>query len=258
MSLKFISLYGLVVMLTVLFFQFIPAPEMLSWEEVLLSKLLNQMPALLCVVYMIFQRRRIKNATLYYLLLGFLLINIISEIYFYLMPEKNQLIANVLNNGFMYIALILLYSQMQSQRVERVANRKTLLYATGAGVVFGLGFLWSAMRLLQEHFQTNQPLVVVVLFTMLTTIMAVCSSFFVDKLQSRNWYRVIAGTMALTITDIYVYVSIFILKVFPVYSYTIGKVFFSIGLMLIVDRLMRKCLHKETYALRYGKVSKPV
>lgn len=258
MSFKFVSLYGVVVILTSLFFQFVPLPKMLSWEELLLSKLLNQAPALLCMGYLWVQRERIKKAGIFYFLMVFLFFNVFSEIYYYFISDDYLLISSIFNNTLMYLVLVILYLKQRVQIREEVVIPKNIFYAVSAGLLFLIGFGFSLVKVYQEYFVANKPFFFIVLLGMLTTTITICISFFVDKPFSRNWYKIVLGTIAVGVLDVYVYMTIFVLGAYSTFTYTIGKLIFSAGILLIVDRTMRKCLSKAPLKITYKKVSKTV
>ncbi len=258
MSFKFVTLYGVVVILTSLFFQFVPLPKMLSWEEMLLSKLLNQAPALLCMSYLWFQRKRIKKEDIFYLLMTFLFFNVFSEIYYYLVSSASLIHINIANNAFTYIALIVLFIRQRVQLKEQVVNTKNVSYAALAGLIFVIGFGFSIVQVYKEYFISDKLLFFVVLGSMLSTTVAVCLSFFVDKTLSRNWYKVVLGTLAIAVLDIYMYLSLFVFVAYSNFIYTLGRLIFFVGLLLIVDRTMRKCLNKIPVTILYKKLSKTV
>ncbi|RFS17421.1 hypothetical protein [Emticicia sp. C21] len=256
MSFKFVSLYGVVVILTSLFFQFVPLPKMLSWEELLLSKLLNQAPALLCMGYLWVQRERIKKAGIFYLLMAFLFFNVFSEIYYYFVSDNYLLISSIFNNILMYLVLIVLYLKQRVQIPEEVAIPKNIFYAVSTGLLFLVGFSFSLIQTYEEYFVANKLFFFIVLLGMLTTTITVCISFFVDKPFSKNWYKIVFGTIGVGVLDVYVYMSIFVLGGYSTFTYTVGKLIFSVGILLIADRTMRKCLSKAPLKITYKKVSK--
>ena len=258
MSFKFVSLYGVVVLLTSLFFQFVPLPKMLSWEELLLSKLLNQAPALLCVAYLWVQRKRIKKADIYYLLMAFLFLNIISEVYYYFVSDSRLLLFNIFHNSLVYLVLLALFLRQRIQLQEEVVTSRNVAYATLTGLSFLIGFSFPLIKVYQEFFVSDTLFFFVLLLAMLITTVTVCVSFFVDKPLSRNWYKIVFGTIAIAILDIYVYLSLFVFIDYYTFIYTIGKLIFSVGVLLIVDRSMRKSLSKAPLKMIYRKVSKPV
>ncbi len=258
MSFRFISLYGVVVILTSLFFQFVPLPKMLSWEEMLLSKLLNQAPALLCMAYLWFQRDRIKKADIFYLLMAFLFFNIFSEIYYYFVNPEYLFHINVLNNSIIYGLLIALFIKQRVQLRKEVLIAKNIRYDVLTTLLFLTGFSFPIVKVYQEYFISDTLLFFLVLLSMLITTAAVSLSFFVDKPFSRNWYKIVVGTIGIGLLDIYLYLSVFVFVAYPTFIYTIGKIIFSFGFLLIVDRTMRKCLNKIPVAMLYKKVSRTV
>lgn len=258
MSFKFVTLYGIVVILTSLFFQFLPLPEMLSWEELLLSKLLNQTPVLLCMGYLWVQRNRVKKTDIYYLLMAFLFLNVWSEIYYYFVSSDYLVLFNISSNSLIYIVLLVLFIKQRVQLREQVVNSRNIIYASLTGLLFLIGFSFSLIKVYQEYFTSNPLLFFVVLIAMLSTMATVCMSFFVDKAFSRNWYKVVLGTIAMAVLDIYVYLSLFVFATYTVFLHTIGKLIFSIGVLLIVDRTIRKCMNKVPLTIRYKKESKTV
>jgi hypothetical protein len=255
MSFKFVSLYGVVVLLTSLFFQFVPLPDMLSWEEMLLSKLLNQAPILLCMGYLWFQKQRIKRADIFYLLMVFLFFNIFSEIYFYFVSDEYLLTFSIFNNILVYTTLLVLFIRQRIQLKEEIFKRQNIIYALLAGICFVTGFGISLVKVYEKHFFANKLFFFFVVTAMLMTSATVCLSFFVDKPFSRNWYKIVVGTVAMAVLDIYVYLSLFVFIAYTGFIYTIGKIIFSIGFLLIVDRTMRKCLNKVPRIITYRKTS---
>lgn len=258
MSFKFVSLYGVVVILTSLFFQFVPLPKMLSWEELLLSKLLNQAPALLCMGYLWVQRVRIKKASIFYLLMAFLGFNVFSEVYYYFVSADYLLTSSIFNNSLTYLVLLILFLKQRVQLREEVAIPKNIFYAILAGLLLVIGFSFSLLKVYQEYFASDKLFFFIVLLAMLLTTVTLCVSFFVDKPFSKNWYKIVLGTIASVVLDIYVYLSLFVFGAYATFIYTIGKLILSVGILLIVDRTMRKCLSKAPLKITYKKVSKTV
>ena len=254
MSLKFVSFYGVVVLMTSLFFQFVPLPNMLSWQEILLSKLLNQSPALLCLGYLWVQRNRIKEAVIFYLLTTFLLLNVFSEVYYYFVSKDYLLMINICHNSFIYLILAMLFKKQSLQVRGQIVNPKNISYAVLAGLFFIVGFSFSLLKVYQEHYATNKLFFFVLLIAMVMTTTTVCVSFFVDKPFSRNWYKLVVGTIAIAVLDVYLYLSLFVFDAYSNLIYTIGKLIFSIGILLIVERSMRKCLNKVPMTVVYKKV----
>ena len=258
MSFKFVTLYVVIVILTSLFFQFVPLPQMLSWEEMLLSKLLNQAPALLCMAYLWFQRKRMKKADIFYLLMAFLFFNALSEIYYYFVSSAYLIHSNILNNGIIYGLLIVLLIRQRVQLREQVMNAKNIRYAVITALFFLVGFGFSIVQVYNEYFISDKLLFFAILLSMINTTVAVSISFFVDKSFSRNWHKIVLGTISIAVLDMYVYLSFFVFEAYPNFIYTIGRIIFFVGLVLIVDRTMRKCLNKIPVTIRYKKVSKMV
>ncbi|GAB3505602.1 hypothetical protein [Emticicia fontis] len=258
MSFKFVTLYGVVVILTSLFFQFVPLPKMLSWEELLLSKLLNQAPTLLCMGYLWVQRKRVKKVDIFYLLMTFLFLNVFSEVYYYFVSADYLVTFNIFNNSLIYLVLLVMFMRQRVQLREEVVNPKNITYTVSAGILFIIGFSFSIIKVYQEYFASNKLFFFIVLLAMLLTTATVCVSFFVDKTLSKNWYKVVVGTMAIAVLDIYVYLSLFVFVTYTDYLFTIGKLIFSVGFILIVDRTMRGCLNKAPLMVRYRKTPRTV
>lgn len=245
MSFKFVSLYGVVVILTSLFFQFVPTPDMLSWHELLLSKFLNQAPSLLCLGYLWVHRQRMKRAYVFSLLIAFLFLNVFSEVYYYIVSPEYLAPVNIMNNITIYIALLMLLISQRTHIKAHVFTSTNIICAILSTAFFLIGFGISVPQVYHEYFTNNTLFFSILVLAMLTTSVVVGISFFVDKTFSRNWYKIVGGTIAMALLDIYVYLSLFIFDAFPLFIYTIGKVFFSIGILLIVDRSMSKCLYKK-------------
>ncbi|HEY1054443.1 MAG TPA: hypothetical protein VGE24_04890, partial [Emticicia sp.] len=131
-------------------------------------------------------------------------------------------------------------------------------YTVSAGILFIIGFSFSIIKVYQEYFASNKLFFFIVLLAMLLTTATVCVSFFVDKTLSKNWYKVVVGTMAIAVLDIYVYLSLFVFVTYTDYLFTIGKLIFSVGFILIVDRTMRGCLNKAPLMVRYRKTPRTV
>lgn len=255
MSFKFISLYGAVVILTSLFFQFVPTPDMLSWHELLLSKFLNQAPSLLCLGYLWVHQKRIKRVSIFSLLIAFLFLNVFSEVYYYLVSPEYLTPVNVLNNIVIYIALLMLLISQRTHIRGQVVNTRNISYAALTTMLFLLGFGISLPEAYNEYFTENTDFFFILLAAMLMTTLVICASFFVDKTFSRNWYKIVGGTIAIALLDIYVYLSLFVFNTPPLFVYTIGKIIFSVGVLLIVDRTMAKCLHKKAPIMLQKRVS---
>ena len=245
MSFKFISLYGAVVILTSLFFQFVPTPDMLSWHELLLSKFLNQAPSLLCLGYLWFHQKRIKRVSIFSLLIAFLFLNVFSEVYYYIVSPEYLAPVNILNNIAIYVVLLMLLISQRTHIRTQVFNTRNISYAALTTMLFLLGFGISLPEAYNEYFTENTDFFFILLAAMLMTTVVICASFFVDRTFSRNWYKIVGGTIAIALLDIYVYLSLFVFDTFPLFIYTIGKVVFSIGILLIVDRSIGKCLYNK-------------
>lgn len=255
MSFKFISLYGAVVILTSLFFQFVPTPDMLSWHELLLSKFLNQAPSLLCLGYLWVHQKRIKRVFIFSLLIAFLFLNVFSEVYYYIVSPEYLTPVNVLNNIAIYIALLMLLISQRTHIKADVFTSINITYAIFATAFFFVGFGISVLHTYHEYSADSTLFFSILVVAMLTTSLVVGTSFFVDKPFSRNWYKIVGGTIAIALLDIYVYLSLFVFNAPPLFVYTIGKIIFSVGVLLIVDRTMAKCLHKKAPIMLRKRVS---
>ena len=249
MSYKFVSFYLIIVIITTLFFQFVPLPEMLSGQEILLSKILNQAPGLVFFAYLLTQIKRIKRADLFILLMAFLFFNILSESYYYFITDENLLLVSILNNIITYSLLGVIYIKKKVYLAE--ANKKVLLYASILGLILIIGGSFPLAQAYKEYFTKDKILVITLIIAMSFTIAIVCISFFVDRPLSRSWYKTVIGTILIAMVDIYVYTSIFGFNSPPVFLFTIGKVLFSLGLLLIVDTVVRKCLAKDSQSIFY-------
>lgn len=258
MSLKFISFYGAVVILTSLFFQFVPTPDMLSWEELLLSKFLNQAPSLLCLGYLWVHRNRIKRVYIFSLLISFLFLNVFSEVYYYIVNPEYLAPVNILNNIAIYVALVVLLIAQRTQIKAHVVNTRNTTYAILTTVLFLIGFGISIPQAYDEYFAESTLFFYIILAAMLMTSLTVCLSFFVDKTLSRNWYKLVVGTISIALVDIYVYLSLFVFDAFPLFIYTIGKLIFSIGILLIVDRSIGKCLYNKPTLVISKRLTKSI
>lgn len=148
----------------------------------------------------------------------------------------------------------MLFKKQSLQVRGQIVNPKNISYAVLAGLFFIVGFSFSLLKVYQEHYATNKLFFFVLLIAMVMTTTTVCVSFFVDKPFSRNWYKLVVGTIAIAVLDVYLYLSLFVFDAYSNLIYTIGKLIFSIGILLIVERSMRKCLNKVPMTVVYKKV----
>ncbi|WP_259015570.1 hypothetical protein [Emticicia fluvialis] len=245
MSPRFVSLHGIVVLLTVLFFQFLPVPEMLSWEELLLSKFLNQAPTLLCLGYFLFHRKRVHDSLSYFLLIAFLFLEILVEIYYYFVSTGSLFVANLINDILAFVVLFVLYNQQRLRlRASGIYNKK-LGYVIFACFIVALGFSFSLSKAYKIYFSSEKLIFFLIMVEMALNIITVGISFYVNGPLSRNRYRLAVGTIAIVTLKIYLYLSRFVFEVYPAFAFTIGKIIFSMGILLIADSIMRKCMVKK-------------
>jgi len=245
MSPRFVSLHGIVVLLTVLFFQFLPLPEMLSWEELLLAKFLNQAPTLLCLGYILYHRKRVRDYLTFNLLIIFLILEISSEVHYYFLQSNSRFLLNIFNDILIYAILLATYNHQRIQLRESGIYSKKVSYAVLTCAIVAIGFSFPLVKVYQNYFDTNNLLFFMLLLSMSVIILAVGMSFFVNGPLSRSQYNLAMGTVGTVAVKIYLYLCIFVFDSYPVFAYTIGKIIYSMGILLIIDCIMKKCMGKK-------------
>jgi hypothetical protein len=249
MTSNFVTFYLIIVLITGPFFQFLPIPASLKWDEILLAKVLNQAPTLFLLGYLVFQSKKINNTLIFSLLIVFFLTCILSETYYYFVSPENGFTAIVLNNIISYgiISLIL----FQKFKPFNAIQNKVVFYAIGVSMLVLFGFSFSAYNIIRDYF-TQKPFDCIVLLTFIFSVVTIVFlSVLSNEPFSRLWFETIIGILSIVSVDIYTYNCVFVFNLEPTLIFTIGKVFYSIGILLFVDGTLRKSIKKETHKSEY-------
>ena len=231
MTSNFVTFYLIIVLITGPFFQFLPISTFLKWDEILLAKVLNQAPVIFILGFLIFQAKKINNKINYFLLITFLITCILSETYYYFISSENSFMAIILNNIISYFILsaILLRKIKSSKTIQN----KTYNYATGISLLVLFGFSFSAYYIMKDYL-IEKPFDCIIL---LTFIFAAITIVFLSALThepfKRLWFETVIGILGIVVVDIYTYNCLFVFNTPPTLIFTVGKIFFSIGIPII-------------------------
>ena len=237
MTANFVTFYLIIVLITGPFFQFLPVATYLKWDEVLLAKILNQAPTVFLLGYLLFPLNKSKKRVIW-LLIVFLVSCIIPEIYHYIIHPDNQFVVIVSNNIISYSIIGWIFLGQKSPFNKITKN--VWITAIGFFLLTILSFSFSAIKIFQ-HYLPNRPLGFLVVVTfMIVASLLVFFSFLTASPFKRAWYEIVCGILFLVLVDIYVYSSFFIYNGPPEHLFTYGKVFFSVGLLLLVDGISRQ------------------
>lgn len=244
MTTNFVTFYLIIVLITGPFFQFLSMPpESLLWDEILLAKILNQAPTIFILGYLLFQAKKIKQYSIFMLLMAFLTSCIISEIYYYFVSPETLLYFSVGHNLLTYVILIFLLLKIISFKETR---KFVILPATIVSIFIALGFSFSAFSIYQEYFFSRPIIFLILISFIISATLIVFLSFFNEKPFQRNWYEIVIGLFLLVVVDIYTYSCFFVFNAPPTLLYTIGKVLFSAGILLLVDGILRKKIKESS------------
>lgn len=237
MTANFVTFYLILVLITGPFFQFLPVATYLKWDEVLLAKTLNQAPTIFLLGYLIFPLNREKRKVIYLLIL-FLISCIIPEIYHYIIHQDTQFVVIVSNNIISYCILgsIFLGSKSSFDKI----SKKVWMTAIGSFLLTITSFSFSAIKIFQYYLPSRPFGFFIVIAFMVIASLIVFFSFLTLSPFKRAWYEIVYGTIFLVVVDIYVYTSLFIFNGPPEHLFTYGKVLFSVGLLLLVDGILRQ------------------
>lgn len=245
MTTNFVSFYLIIVLITGPFFQFLPMPvENLLWDEILLAKILNQAPTIFLLVYLLFQTKKLKHYDIFIVLIAFLAACIVSEIYYYFVSPQVLLIFSIAHNTLTYFILIILL--LRRKIAFKDLEKNVLLMAILLSGLVVLGFSFSAYGIYEEYFSSDITNFFISILFIISAVLVVFFSFFTEKPFQRNWYEVVIGIFLLVVVDIYTYSCFFVFNSAPTLLYTIGKVLFSTGVLLLVDGILRKKIKGET------------
>lgn len=249
MTSNFVTFYLIIVLITGPFFQFLPIPASLKWDEILLAKMLNQAPIVFLLGYLIFQAKKINNKINYLLLIAFLVTCILSEIYYYFLSPENNFTAVVINNIVSYciISAILLRKIKSFKAIQN----NIFYYAIGISMLVLFGFSFSAYNIFKEYFIEKTFICIILLTFIFTATTIVFLSTLTHEPFRRLWFETIIGILGIVVVDVYTYNCLFVFNTEPTLIFTIGKIFFSIGILLFADSSLRKYFKKETHQSQY-------
>jgi hypothetical protein len=235
---NFVTFYLILVLITGPFFQFIPiSPENLFWDDILLGKVLNQAPTLFLLFHITFQAKK-QPSLVFLLFIAFLVSCIFSELYHYFINPDNVFLVIVAHNSFSYLILICLFyhkSKLLKRHDKAVFIRASII----TGLII-LCFSFSAHAIYMQYFQAYKTIFAILILFIICAIAVVFLSFFSEKPFQRTWYEIIIGTVLMILVDIYTYSCMFVFETSPNLLYTLGKVFFSVGILLLADGILRK------------------
>ncbi len=238
MTTNFVTFYLIIVLITGPFFQFIPLSETLLWDEILLAKILNQAPTIFLLFYLLSQTKKIKQSNVFVLLIAFLFCGIFSEVYYYFIDPEICFIVVIIHNIFTYCILIFLlfFKKISFKNLEKnILLSSTLL----TGLVI-LAFSFSVFAIYKEYFSSKLSTFFILILFIISAISLVFLSFFIENPFQRSWYEIVIGIFSIVVVDIYTYSCIFVFNSAPNLLYTIGKIIFSVGLLLLVDGILRQ------------------
>ena len=244
MTANFVTFYLIIVLITGPFFQYLPVATYLKWDEVLLAKTLNQAPTIFLLGYLIFPLNEEKRKVIWLLIL-FLISCIIPEVYHYIIHPDNQFIVVVVSNIVSYVILLSIF--LSKKNSTNNAPKSVWACAIGFTILVAAAFSFSGIEIFQYYIPARPFTFLILISFLLIASFLVFLSFFVNRPFKRTWYELVIGILAIIAVDIYVYSCFFVLNSQPNLLYTYGKVFFSIGLLLVVDGLSRQ-KNKKTNA----------
>ncbi|CAH0996706.1 hypothetical protein EMA8858_02840 [Emticicia aquatica] len=245
MTSNFVTFYLIIVLITSPFFQFLPINhDSLKWDDLLLAKMLNQAPIVFLLGYLISQVKKSKKKDIYSLLIAFLLTCIATEAYHFFIHPDNLFIVIVLNNIASYIILSAVFFK-KINAIKKV-ERKIVFYAIGVSIIVLIGFSFSFFEIYKTYFSDRLQVFVVLASFIFVAIIIAFLCVLVDNPFKRTWYETIIGVLCLLIVDIYTYSCFFVFNIQPKLLYTYGKVIFSVGILLIVDGVLRKNLKNKS------------
>jgi hypothetical protein len=237
MTANFVTFYLILVLITGPFFQYLPVATYLKWDEVLLAKILNQAPTIFLLGYLIFPLNEEKRKVIWLLIL-FLISCIIPEAYHYIIHPDNQFIVVVVSNIVSYVILLSIF--LSKKNSFNKAPKSVWASAIGFTILVAAAFSFSGIEIFQYYMPARPFTFLILISFLLIASFLVFLSFFVNRPFKRTWYELVIGVLAIIAVDIYVYSCFFVLNSQPNLLYTYGKVFFSIGLLLVVDGLSRQ------------------
>lgn len=250
MTANFVTFYLIIVLITGPFFQFLPIPTSLKWDEILLAKMLNQAPIIFLLGYLAFHAKKVNNKINYFLLIAFLITCILSEIYYYFLSPENSFTAVVINNIVSYciISAILLRKIKSFKSIQN----SIFYYAIGISMLVLVGFSFSAYNILKEYF-IEKPFICI---TLLTFVFTATTIVFLSALAhepfKRLWFETVIGILGIVVVDVYTYNCLFVFNTEPTLIFTVGKIFYSLGIILFIDGTLRKYFEKETNQSPYS------
>lgn len=201
---------------------------------------------MLCLGYVFYHRRRVRDNITFNLLIVFLILEVSSEVYYYVIESNSRFVINIINDILVYTILFATYNRQRKQLRESGIYSKKLHFAVLTCLVIVVGFSFPLAKVYQNYFNTNQPLFFMLLLATAIIILAVGMSFFVNGPVSRSQYKLTIGTVSTVAVKFYLYLCLFVFDSYPVLAFTIGKILFSMGILLIVDSIMRKCMVKKS------------
>jgi hypothetical protein len=237
MTTNFITFYLIIVLITGPFFYFLPIPTTLLWDEILLAKILNQAPTIFLMSYLLFLRKKVKQLDIFVLLIVFLALNVFPEAYYYFINPKIIFSVIVVHNTVSYVLLIALLL-----RKNFSFKKELFLYAFLLSGLITLGFSFSAYSIFQVYLLPQPIVFFILILFIIIAISVIFLSFFAEKPFQRNWYEMILGIIFLLLVDIYTYSCVFVFETDPILLFTFGKIFVSIGTLLLADSVLRRVI----------------
>lgn len=243
MNTNFVTFYLIIVAITGPFFQVMPIPyaEKLLWSDILLGKVLNQVPTIFLVLYILFKtEKKTRSTKIFILLVLFLSSCIFLELYYYLVATSMVFITVVVHNTLSNIILMLIF-YLKSKNVS-IYDKKVFIYAFLLASLVTLLFSYSLYSIYITYFESRIITFFILTLFIITTIALVFCSFFAEKPFQRTWYEITIGVFLMIIVDIYTFSCIFAFETPPNLLFTVGKVCLSLGLLLLSDGILRKRL----------------
>lgn len=237
MTANFVTFYLIILLITGPFFQYIPIPESLNWDEVLLAKILNQAPIVFLIGYLVSRLKRVQNLNIFALLIAFLTSFITSEIYYYFVHPDYLFTVGTINN----IGSYLLLGAILIKKISSIKNtkRQIFLIAIGISVIIAICYSFTIFAIFKNFFSERPAISVIHFIFIIVSICIIYLSFLAENPYKRTWYETIIGVISIITIDIYVYTHIFVLNSEPKLLFTFGRIISSIGILLIVDGILR-------------------
>lgn len=239
MTTNFVTFYLIIVLITGPFFQFIPiSAESLLWNDILLGKVLNQASTFFLLFYLIFKTKKTQSNHIFILFIAFLVSCIVPELYYYFINKDHLFLVIVLHNAISYFILISIYYS-KGKLLDNLDKNVFLSASLMTGLIV-LCFSFSAHSIYLQYFQSHKTIFFILILFIICATATVFLSFFTTNPFQRSWYEIVIGTVLIILVDIYAFTCMFVFETQPNLLYTLGKVFFSLGILLLADGILRK------------------